>query len=481
MLLLLLPSCTRDKAKGSVSMEDGRFVLDGKPFFPVVINYITDLQWNGDSCWASSGYDYQSGGTYRFGTRKGARLQLKSEFRLMRQMGFNAVRFGLAPDPIITPDSGKVMLPSRHGMGSDTLLTLNGPWEARYLDALDDLVDLAQEEGLKVILLLRMRPDDPAYEKHAMHIVDHLKNNTGILAYDLFNEPLYFDIHDRPKREVYQVVKRWQKLVKAHAPDQLTTLGLVGVPEVFAWDPNILDVDFISFHPYEYEPEQVLNEIYWFGEQVDKPWIIGETSLPADNDSVPYADQLAFARKTLAQTVACGGAGYSWWQFKDVSWGRFHANYMGVMSRTGDTRVAHGLPLVQGTVKPVADAFREFDPDASRGTCVQLPNYYNFSSLTSARLTGRLLDEQGTPIEGGVVTAWNAEWTTSYYTITKSDGSFALYSDFPFHHWMASATRYSMVRGDVRPNTYLTDSSGTPTFYLGDLRVEHLPFAYPKP
>jgi hypothetical protein len=46
---------------------------------------------------------------------------------------------------------------------------------------------------------------------------------------------------------------------------------------------------------------------------------------------------------------------------------------------------------------------------------------------------------------------------------------------------MASATRYSMVRGDVRPNTYITDSSGTPTFYLGDLRVEHLSFADPKP
>jgi hypothetical protein len=133
-----------------------------------------------------------------------------------------------------------------------------------------------------------------------------------------------------------------------------------GVPEVFAWDPNILDVDFISFHPYEYQPEQVRNELRWYGEHVDKPWIIGETSLPADNDSVPYTDQLEFARKTLAQARACGAVGYTWWQFQDVGWGRFHSDYMGVLDRTGETRVADGLPVVHGTVKPVAEAFREF-------------------------------------------------------------------------------------------------------------------------
>lgn len=158
------------------------------------------------------------------------------------------------------------------------------------------------------------------------------------MAYDLFNEPLYFDVpHHRPKEEVHEVVKRWRQLVRKHAPHQLVTIGLVGVPEVFAWDPAILDVDFISFHPYEYEPDQVRNEIHWYGQHVEKPWIVGETAIPADNDSVPYADQLEFARKTLAQTVACGGIGYSWWQFKDVHWGKFHADHMGVVNREGWT------------------------------------------------------------------------------------------------------------------------------------------------
>jgi hypothetical protein len=199
--------------------------------------------------------------------------------------------------------------------------------------------------------------------------------------------------------------------------------------------------------------------------------------LPADNDSVPYADQLAFARQTLAQTKACGGIGYSWWQFKDVRWGRFHSDYMGVLSQEGTTAVSTGLPIVDGTVKPVVEAFREFVPNASAGTCEKPSTYYNFSSLHGARLTGKLLDRERKPIEGGVVLAWNEHWTRSYYTTSKADGSFELYGDFRFHHWMVSATRYSMERGDCAPNAFLTGKDGVPTYFLGELELQHVDYA----
>ncbi|MGV9013487.1 MAG: cellulase family glycosylhydrolase [Flavobacteriales bacterium] len=481
LLVLLGAGCRNAPPANFVVLENGAFAVEGKPFFPLGVNYIVQLQWNDTACWAAPCRNYEVPGTFRYLSRDSSLLQIKAEFALMRSMGFNSVRItSLASDLQPLEGNTGLALHSQYGTGKDTLFPLTSATMPRYLDAVEDVVDLAQEAGLKLMILVRLVPGEVPYEKQFAQLADRFRDRPTVMAYDLFNEPLYFDVHDRPKADVYQLVLGWQQLVKAHAPHQLSTIGLVGVPEVFAWDPNILDVDFISFHPYEYQPEQVRNELRWYGENVDKPWIIGETSLPADNDSVPYTDQLEFARRTLTQARACGAVGYTWWQFQDVGWGRFHSDYMGVLSRSGTTHVADGLPDVHGTVKPVAEAFRAFKPEAAPGPGVELPNYYNFSSLHTARLIGKLMDSAGMPIEGGVVTGWDADWNTSYYTISKSDGSFELYSDFPFHHWMASATRREMVRGDVRPSTYITDSSGTPTFYLGELRLEHLPFAYPE-
>jgi hypothetical protein len=476
--LAVVAGCTSKAPSHFVTLEHGAFQLNGEPFFPLAVNYVAHLQFNDTACWVAPSRNYERSDRFRFNTKDSTALLIKAEFELIRKMGFNTVRVtGLASDMKLRGDAHTPYLPAQFDWGKDSLFALTGDHIDRYLDAVEDMVVLAEQTGLKLIILVKLFPGEPAFQRQAARLMDRLRNHPGVMAYDLFNEPLYFDIHDRPKKEVHEVVKRWQHELKAHAPNQLTTIGLVGVPEVFAWDPNVLDVDFISFHPYEYEPDQVMNEIHWYGEQVDKPWIIGETSLPADNDSVPYAEQLAFARKTLRQTVACGGIGYSWWQFKDVKWGRFHSDFMGVLSQEGSTEVAPDLPLVDGAVKPVAQAFREFDPRAPKGSCVKPGNYYNFSSLQDARLSGKLLDQDRKPIEGGVILAWNEHWTRSYYTKSKADGSFALYGDFRFHHWMVSATRYSMKRGDCAPNAFLTGADSIPDYYLGELVLQHVDYA----
>ncbi len=309
---------------------------------------------------------------------------------------------------------------------------------------------------------------------HLKKLLARFKNHATVMAYDLFNEPLYFDGIERNKTVVYRTVKGWNKIFREYAPNQLSTIGLEGIREVFEWDPNILDLDFISFHPYEYEPEQVRNEIYWYGKYVKKPWIIGETAIPADNDSVPYETQRAFAEKAIRQTIDCGAIGFSWWQYKDVPWNAYHANFMGIVNRKGETSVDN--LIVKGTPKPVAEEIKKIDFTVKKDSCICLENYYNYSNHRDCRIKGIVLDENEKPVEGGVILAWNQWWTHSYHTVTKADGSFEVLGNFPFYHWMASATEYSMVRGDVLPDTANKFFDGIPTMDLGTLQIKKLHF-----
>ncbi len=459
-------------------MKAGKFMLDGSPFFPMVLNYSMGLQTDGNAIWASPYKGYTPGYRSQFHDKDSALLQLRSDFMLIKELGFNAVRIvKLAEGPVISRSSGEPFLNVAFN-DLDTLFPLdNDTVYDRYLSAVEDVLRTARELDLKVILLTSMRPEKRAMEDHWKKIASRFEREPAIMAYDLFNEPLYFDSLERSKKEVYKIVKGWRRLMNEHAPDHLVTIGLQGIREVFTWDPNILDVDFISFHPYEYETEQIRNEMRWYHEQVDVPWIIGETSLPADNDSVPYSTQLEFARKILEQAHNCGACGFSWWQYKDVQWGEFHSDHMGVVDLHRSVQ-PRGAPLpVLGTPKPVVEAFQEFDATRPRGECVLLPNYANFSEHSISMISGRLLDENGDPIAGGVVIGWNEHWSRSYHTVTAADGTFQLRGDLYFHHWMASATRHSWVRGDVQPSSYLTLGQGMPEMYLGNLYVERLSFA----
>lgn len=131
--------------------------------------------------------------------------------------------------------------------------------------------------------------------------------------------------------------------------------------------------------------------------------------------------------------------------------------------------------MVGGSPKPVAEVFRSFDPtDTTTGDCVCLENYFNYSQGRVSRLTGRLVGPDGRPIAQGVVLGWNEHWTSSHHTITKTDGTFELLGTFYFHHWMASASEWSMVRGDCEPNAFIRADDGMPSFYLGDLVLERL-------
>lgn len=467
--------CASDPSdRGFVTLQDSAFVIRGKPFFPMAVNYIASLRAVGDSLWIGPSHNYASFDPAVAPSRRADLATLHGDMELIREMGFNTVRIVGFSEQVFERDSA--WFTAKDAAGIDTLVLLGGSdSNERYMLAMSDMLDAVRAAGLRAILLVQLRPYRPLTDAHFARIADRFASDTAILAYDLFNEPLYFDRPERPKEEARAILEHWRDLLDAHAPNQLYTLGLTGIRETFEFDPNMLGVDFISYHPYEYEPEQVRNELRWYHNNVDLPWIIGETAIPADNDSVAYEEQRAFAEKTLLQSRACGALGYSWWQYQDVKWGRFHADHMGVLNREGLTRTKSGA-TVKGTVKPVAEAFQRFDPWADAGACICLPNYLNYSEGRKCKITGRLVDHGGKPINEGVILAWNEYWSASHHTTSGPDGRFELYSPFWLYHWMVSGTRYSMDRGDSDPNGFLRTADGVPTFELGDITLDRLPF-----
>jgi hypothetical protein len=164
--------------------------------------------------------------------------------------------------------------------------------------------------------------------------------------------------------------------------------------------------------------------------------------------------------------------GYTWWQYKDVDWKSFHSDFMGVITRQDKTHVERNLS-VNGSVKPLVNELKKINIVANNDSCLCLKNYYNYSQGNKCRIIGRLTDENNQPIEGGIILGWNENWSHSYHTITKKDGSFELLGTFPFYHWMASATLYSMIRDDITLDA-AQKIHGIPTINIGSLKLKKL-------
>jgi len=436
---------------------------------------MVSTQTDGNKVWPSVFRDYHQNHLHKYNTQDSCLIELQEEFYHIKKQGFNTLRLVQFGEEFFEKESKRIYIRASLGNRKDTSLYLdNKALYAAYIKGTQQLFSLAEKAGLKVIYLLRTKPEYPETEQHVFKYISAFKTDTNILAWDLFNEPLYFDSIQRPKKEVVEITRNWRKQISNSAPNHLYTIGLTGIREMFEWDPNIIDVDFISYHPYEYEHNQVINEMLWYKDHVTKPWIIGETAIPADGDSIPFTNQAQFAKLTLKQTLACGGIGYSWWQFKDVQWNDFHSDYMGV-ANMDTTYYVENIEL-QIKDKPIVNVFKEF---AENGFVFddlqqqQPSNFYNYSNFNTFSLKGKIVDKDGKPLASGVVLAWNEWWSKSYVTTCKEDGTFELKGPFKFFHWIASASKHTMIRNDINPDT-ATFVNGIPTIDLGTIQIEPL-------
>ena len=474
ILVLLLISCSaknETKNHGFISIEGKTFKLKGKDFYPMILNYGVDLMAANNTMWISPMNTGFKNSHVPPHAKTSDLLRFKADMQMILDLGFNTVRLYAIGEYKVKDN---VICKAADTGSKDTMLVLNGESMEKYLTALTDMLKICNEVGMKAIILTKKNPDtNELTDAHLSKMLNRFKDEKSILAWDFFNEPLYFDEPPRKKEDVYTLVKGWKKFARIYAPNQLLTIGLTGTREMFEWDPNILDVDFLSIHPYEFHKGEVENEMYWYAKYVKKPWVIGETGYSADGDSVGFDTQKLYAEKFLKRAVNCGASGFSWWQYQDVQWYNFQSNFLGLLTGTGTTATSKKELIVTGTLKSAASIFKNFDTKTKTEECTCRDNYYNYDGLNQFAVKGKLINnETGEPIEGGGVVAWDQYCGKSNITFSKPDGSFILYGNYKLYHSIASATMMDAQRQEFDwDKVVISNENGVPTYNLGTIKL----------
>ena len=408
---------------GYVGLQDGHFILDGEYWFPNMLNYKAFI--DGDRVIPAP---------YYTGT------DLREHFDTIASWGFNAVRVCL--DVMSEGDS-----------------------TAKF-EATRRMVQTADSAGLKVMLLIKT-PFEPYWQSYTKGLLRHLADLPALWAYDFFNEPLYFDPEpERDKMDAVRLASEWRHWVRTYAPHQLFTIATAEPIEVFEWDPSMLPTDFVEMHTYH--PLRVYSEMWWYSRYCGKPWMVGETGLPADNDSVPYQWQLAFMDQTFVRAKELGAAGYGWWEFQDHPDGvNFEAQYTGLRDANGKAKLATDWMRYRSNICFGCGETQLFPV-----------NYYNMLAYSNIRLTGTVIDETtGKPVEGAVIRGWNDDWSVGMNTYTDKEGRFTLYSNDYNVHFEISAPGMSREKFDRR-NIKYSNPQGIDTKNLPDRDREYQQIDY---
>lgn len=380
-----------------VQLYNGHFAVNRSEWFPLMLNYRAEFREK-DGRLRVVPMKYYGGD------------DITSHFDTIASWGFNAVRVCL-----------DVM--------DETLDT------AEAYAATRRMVQQAADAGLRVMLLIKP-PLDDYWRSYTIGLLKRLADLPALWAYDFMNEPLYFDpVADRPKEDAIMIVREWRDMVRRYAPHQLFTVATAEPIEVFEWDPSMLPVDFIEMHTYH--PLRVQSEMWWYSHYCGKPWMVGETGLPADGDSVSYNEQELFMMETYSYARMNGAIGYGWWEFQDCLSGvNFEAQYTGLRDAKGHRKPAASLAASLCSLSLGNDER------------IMPVNYYNMLAYRNLAITGTVVNEQGHPVEGAVIRGWNDDWSVGVNTYSDGKGRFRLVSNDICTHFEVSAPGCSRVKFD---------------------------------
>lgn len=370
---------------------------DGSRFFPKIMNYSISPGYNSfpvnsnSDMWVGPWPQY---GQYRHLENPDGLDQIRQDFAAIRGLGFNSIRLitGLKRynTPPCTTGQGSYCHPCNGVIGNSVFsfdwflsgwnqnISLNAknnkcyaiqapydlpsnPQMAIFLQMLEDVIEVADREDLRVILLTADgfdlfrggfgQPNQTAvddYKAFLKVMTGYLATNTAIMAYDLDNEPNYKDndndLWNRKKNEVCDFSGQLYDAIKEQSDtNHLITIGLGHAGTTRTWDPGVMKTDFVSLHIYpepqwqydygvniqedvmQHAIDRMMDQIYWASTYLERPWILEETGFTSSDDSGSwdcgtfgdYSDLNAFMQDLLPIIRDCGPSGYAWWGFQD--------------------------------------------------------------------------------------------------------------------------------------------------------------------
>ena len=407
---------------------------DGNDFYPLVCNYIVMFAFDGSNYFITSPLYNQ------YNTMAECQERIQQDFNQIKNMGYNTIRivqadivkntydypkclpeamkkfkdhFAITYDVLHHDGSNNCSLPVYHGNGEGrAFLDIYAPYDNTntnlnmVLTQTDVVLNMAEAAGLNVILLTGggkylvnsdvypaatgytgTKQDQQAADYAALlsYYTGHFKNNTTIMAYDMWNEPAYTDDqYFHTKSEVCQWTAQWYDAIKSADPNHLITMGMAYYNDVLEWDISVIKLDFISQHIYpilspadNYDlnaaMERFYNDWVWIANNSPMPWIVGETGFSASNNAAPYitppytngneTQQADFVQSSLDITRNAGGSGYSWWLFQDVSWygpvdnpESYYLNWYGMMRHADPVGGVYNA----ADEKPAVDVIRNY-------------------------------------------------------------------------------------------------------------------------
>lgn len=437
------PKKTHIGKENFVYVDDNKFKLNGEVFYPIMLNYVVDLRDIESKAVISPARYYENPDKYEYNSEAETYAQMARHFRLIREMGFNSIR--LVFDRMITESNTGL---HKYQNTSGPAFTMDEQLD-EIVASLENVVSIAKDNDLYVMLLLQPYMGDDFIEAFTKLTLNAFSDEPYVFAYDFMNEPLYTDKKKfRPKGEAVKITRGWRAMMNEYAPNQLFTVGSSEPLEVFEWDPSLIDVDFIQIHTYH--PLRVKNEIYWYSKYVNRPWMIGETSLPADNDSISYEEQRQFVKETYMYARDCGCMGFGFWEFQDNPYSpEFEGQYTGIMNHEGTTTLDDGTTII-GTAKPTINEIKNYKDYIPHSVTKPPVNYKNMIGLYNIKITGWVYDHANSkPLEGAVFRAWTDDWGIGINTYTDENGEFTLYTNNIVTHFECSAcgmTNFCMTK-----------------------------------